>query len=334
MKFLSVAEVLSDDSVGWVEPSFDSETGTIEYPQIKGVKKSIESPLPKALDRLATRDAIEKEFVDRIVVCRNCASDHFNFHMFCPDCESANIEEISLLKHTDCKCIRRRERFTDGDSHVCPECEATLESLENECEQIGETYYCRECGGRTETPIHHLDCQRCGDAGTPDQTRKVQLYRYRMNESQRESLDVLVSIKTGVTEALEDRKYDVRQYITLTDESDDEHPVDLYATDATFGVEVVVNIHDSVDIDAITALRTAAETNGAFPVLATTSTAQSETGLKLAEQKDVVVLRMDEEGMQAAISEPSENSRSQTGILGLFESAINEDESATEESYW
>lgn len=294
MRYLSLLEELADDSIEWLDPTFDPETGGVEYPRIEQPGETADEHLSATLEALAERGVLEQEFVDQVIACPSCNSTDFRFRLSCSECGSANTEEVAIIEHTDCDCVRPREQFGEGEPYICPKCDTAIESLDEECERTGTVYHCQECGGRMDALDHHLDCVECGSY-VPEETDKVQLHRYRFDDARQELLDDLLTVRTGITAALEARGYDVHRDSGPTSESGEKHRVDLYATDATFGVELVIAIRNSVDVSSISDLQTVADATGTHPTLATTATTQNETAVKFAEQEGITVVRVDQE---------------------------------------
>lgn len=328
---LSLLDELADGSVEWLEPSFDPETGTVNYSNVERSETTNGKRLPRALETLATEGVLEEEFVRRVIACPDCGSEELDFLLSCPECGSSNTNEVSLLEHTECGCVQPQEQFETDGSYRCPECDADIESLEAACERVETVQQCHECGERSEALDHRLDCVDC-HTYTPEEAHTTVLYRYRFDESRRSWLDDLLTARDGVTDALKAHEYDVQRNVVLSGESNDEYVVDLYATDPVFGVEIVVSIRESANGDHIDSLGTIAEATGTHPVMVTTSATRNETAVDLAANNGIQILQVDGDGNAEPASQSSHNLDRRTAFQSILSRVTGTDDSATAES--
>ena len=289
---LSLLNQLAAGSTEWLEPAFDSTTGTVRYPGVEG--GGADEGLPTALEALAARGVVDEEFDGRVVACPDCGSDGLDVRPSCPNCESRNTTAVAVVEHVVCGCVRPRAEFEADGEFVCPKCESGIESLDEGCERMGTMQCCRDCGERSDALTHRLDCATCGSC-TPEEANDVRLYRYRFDDDRRDWLDTLLGVREGLTDALEARGYEVRRDVAVDGDAGQRY-VDCYASDTTFGVEIVAAVHDAVDVQAIEELRAVADATGARPVIATPATGRNGAAVALAEAKGIAVMAVDESG--------------------------------------
>lgn len=330
MGHLSLLDELDSGSVGWLEPSFDAETKTVTYSNFEQSEVSDER-LPEMLETLATEGVLEKEFVRRAISCPDCESADLDFLLACPKCSSSNTKEIPLLEHTECGCVRSREQFEADSVHICPECDTEIESVEAACEWVETVNQCHECGERSDTLDHLLDCAHCYSY-TPEEVYTMLLYRYRFDESQQSWLDSLLTTRDGIVNTLEANEYDVQANVVLPGESDEEHVVDLYATDPIFGVEIVVSVCEPIETGFVDGLKAVAEATETHPVLVTTSGTRNESSVELAVENGIQILQVDEDGNAEPVVQSSGELDRRTAFQNFLLRVMGTDDATTDES--
>lgn len=305
--YLSLLDAIANGHAGWLEPTYEAKTQTVRHPV---VGESLEM-----LEVLFDQGLLQREFVKRVIACPDCGSERLGFELQCPDCRSGNTVSLDIYEHTTCGCVQPRAAFTRDGVDRCPECDSDVESLAEECERMGTMHHCRACDGRFDTLTECLDCPDCG-IYTTTEVDTYRLHRYRFDEDRREWLDRLVAMRDEFVTALEGHGYEIEFGSGWSEPSPQ---TDLHATKPTTGVDLDVEIRDSIDVETITDLQTVVEGTESRPVIVTAG--ESGSAATLAEEYGITVVELDADDEQLLNeSIPSSHRRA---IHGLFANIPN-----------
>lgn len=289
---------LADGRIDDCAPRIDEETGAVSYPAAAEILDATDDPPVEVLDSLARRDVLEREFENKVYRCPDCDAEGMGYTTACPACDSPHTVETELLEHTDCGCVAPPSAFeTNGEygEYVCPECNKALPSFDINTSSY-RRYVCRDCGERVERPAHRLRCRDCDRLVEPRRAIERVCCRYFLDDVGAAWVETQLRAREAITETLEAKDFDVTVDTTVDGPAGERRPVHVYAEDDFLGDRVVAAVHEWPDADAVAALRTAARGARARALLVTTSGSIEADAASLAEESEVALLRLREDG--------------------------------------
>ncbi len=286
---------LRDGSLDEIRPMLDIDTGTVAYPDAAEYLDAHDGDTFEVLETLAERDLLHREFQEKQYICPRCESKGMQYTTACPSCESAHTIRTDRYRHSDCGYEGMREQFVGENAVVCPNCETELDSLKHL--ESDAAHVCEDCGDVFEKPEHRLRCRECFHVTDPLQTIERVLYQYYLSERGAGWVDEQLTARQSLAEAFEDRKLRTEIDTTVTDASDEEVPVHIYASDDLLNDRVIGAVYERPDGDDIASLRTLASGAGARATLVTTSgdIVGDDAGTLLTDG-DLTVLRLTRDG--------------------------------------
>jgi len=289
---------LADGRIEECAPRIDEETGAVSYPTAAEVLDAGNGPPVEALEALAGHGLLEREFEEKIYRCPDCEAEGLGYTTACPACDSPHTVETELLEHADCGYVAPHAAFeTAGEygEYVCPSCKEALPSFDINTSSY-RRYVCRDCGERVERPAHRLRCRECTRVIEPRRAIERVCCRYLLAEAGERFVETQLRAREAIVEALEAKDFDVTVDTTVPGPGGGQRPVHVHAEEEFLGDQVVAAIHEWPDADAVSALRTAAQGAGARPLLLTTSGSIGPEAASLAEESDVALLTLREDG--------------------------------------
>lgn len=306
---------LREGSLDEVRPILDVETGTVTYPDVNEYLDDRDGEPFEMLETLAERDLLHREFQEKQYICPRCESKGMQYTTACPSCESPHTIRTDRYRHPDCGYEGMREQFVAEDAVRCPNCETELDSLKHL--EADAAYVCEDCEAVFETPNHRLRCRNCHHVADPLQTIERVLYRYSLSERGAAWVDEQLTARQLVAEALEDRQLRTEIDTVVTNGSDEDVPVHVYARDDLLNDRIIAAIHERPDEGDVALLKALASDVGARAMLVTTSgEIGGEKAHNMLSDDAITVLRLTNDDALKRDYEVVEGARADNSFVG------------------
>jgi ssDNA-binding Zn-finger/Zn-ribbon topoisomerase 1 len=287
------------------ELDFSSELG-FSYPV---VEKLLGVGVPEAvavLESLVDKEALVKEFFDRVLRCPHCRSVNLRPASCCPKCGSRNLVRGRVLEHISCRFVGLEDEFVNRDSYICPKCGSELHIIGGDYQSLGLMSKCQDCYEIFAQPEIQWRCLKCGVLTPPDSVNEVDVYSYRFNEARREWLEFEVKPKAQLIDFLKKLGYEVAEDAVVRGRSGAEHKIDILATkddgivvhDIAIGIKVVggeIGLGEVCDFDDI------AYDSGIHDKVLVVQPGLRPEAEKFASQQRIKVLKV--RGLEAVLAE-------------------------------
>jgi hypothetical protein len=319
---LTALSALADGSQAEYEPTIDTETGTVSYPDAAARLDAGDPAAFETLEALARRGILGKTFEEKVYLCPGCGGEGMAYTTACPGCGSAHTVETELFEHMACGHIAPREAFEVGpEEFVCPECEAQFDSLEGV--ERGLRHVCQDCGSYSEQPEHGLRCRDCGDIYAPGDATERVLCRYALTDEGSRWVEAQLAARESMVETLEERGFDARVNATVSTDRG-EQPVHVYGEDDLLDSRVVAAVHERPEREAAAQLRDIAAAADARPYLVTTLGTVEKDVVAIAEEADMRILSADRDGSLSNDYQVAEGRRTSPSLVQRIASAVKQ----------
>lgn len=260
---------LWEGSLDEIRPTLDVDTGEVTYPDATQQLDERDGETFDVLETLAERDLLYREFQEKQYICPRCEAKGMQYTTACSTCESPQTIRTDRFRHPDCGYEGLREQFVAEDDVVCPDCEATLESLKHL--ESDAAHICEDCETVFETPEHRLRCRECLFVAPPLQTIERILYRYYISDQGAQWVEEQLTARQLVVELLEARKFETTIDTTVTNDSEETIPVHVFAHDDLLDDRIIAAVHERPDESDVRELQSVASDANARATLVTTS---------------------------------------------------------------
>lgn len=281
---------LADHEVTEYSPSLAENSGDIRYEDAERILEGEDKSPYEALEELAERGILAREFQGKEYVCPNCTASGLRFSTACPECGSLHTIESEMLVHLECGHTDQAEAFyPEGEEGKisCPTCTATVDS-EDELERR-LLHWCQECNSTTDAPDHALRCLACEQVFAPFEGIERVLYRYRFEKRGEAWLEKQLTARDSLAESLSQRGFDVT-IDTCVGSEKREYSVDVVGEDELLGDCIVGAVHDQPMVEDLDRLLSVARAADASPVLVTTSGMLHANVATMVEKQGIRVL--------------------------------------------
>lgn len=312
-----VAELTEGE--GEFTPDIEDD-GTVSYSAADRVLDEDDDDAIDVLERFAARGVLANEFVSKVYICPECDTEGMQYTTACPNCESAHAIETMVFEHAACGYVGPREDFEAGGEYACPDCGMAVQPEDLDGEQ---RYACRDCGEIFENPDDRLWCRNCLYMFPPGETIERALYRYGLSEDGADWLERHRAAREGITETLEERRFDTRVDATVTDDSGTDRSVHVLAEDDLLGERRVVAIEATPDIERVEAFCDLADAVDAHPIVITTAGTVGEEVARLARANEITLLAARPDGTLGSDYEVTEGAPERGGFFERLTTAVD-----------
>ena len=167
-----------------IAPVLDLMTGKYVFPLLKKIGESENNV--EFLENLTSQsiDVLERTIYEKIAVCpEHPTSLQANVRLYCPKCNSMNIEKMHLLEHKICGCISERRNFGDEDDESilkCPSCKKIIKNSKNELRIPAMWYSCIGCKEKFDDVKIRMHCRAYNHDIEMNMLRTVSIPCYKL----------------------------------------------------------------------------------------------------------------------------------------------------------
>ncbi|MXN65832.1 hypothetical protein GR183_13035 [Stappia sp. GBMRC 2046] len=147
----------------------------IGYPLLRGM----DNPRP-VLERLADAGLLERQFCQRLHLCRHCNSSRIFAREVCISCRSSNLTESALVHHYACGTQASQTDFEQREGYVCPKCNKKLRHYGVDYDKPGAVFSCGCCGASMAEPDVGFTCSGCGGYTCGEESETRDWYHYSL----------------------------------------------------------------------------------------------------------------------------------------------------------
>lgn len=301
---LRLLSALADGEVAEYAPTVEDGTEEVRYPAAERVLGDAEESPRSALEALADRGVLGREFESKEYRCPDCGGGPLRFTTACESCGSVRTVETDLVVHRDCGHVDEPSAFEDVEERdSCPNCGALVADGDGLDSLRG--HVCHDCGEVRKAARHGLRCRDCETVHAPEGAEERVLCRYGFADGGEAWLDEQLRARDLLASSLDSRGFDVRVDAEVGSGSKT-RTVAVDAEDDLLAERVVGAVHERPSAAAVRRLVAAADAAGARPVLVSTSGMLGPDAAEAVDTDGVRVLRPEGEGLVSSYETTTE----------------------------
>ena len=183
-KIDELIKVIKTSEEKLISPTLDLMTGKYVFPLLKKLGEKEDNV--EFLENLTSEsiDILERIVYERIAVCpEHPTSLQANVRLYCPKCNSMNIEKMHLLEHKICGCISERRNFGGEDDESimkCPSCKKIIKNSKTELRIPAMWYTCIECKEKFDDIKMRMHCRLYNHDIETNMLRTVSIPGYKL----------------------------------------------------------------------------------------------------------------------------------------------------------
>jgi len=127
--------------------------------------------------------AEKSHFVERIHTCPKCGHSHLLFIESCPQCQSSDIHQESIIHHFRCANVSPESTYNYDGQLRCPKCKQFLHHIGVDYDRPAMVYTCNTCGNTFLQSKMKVICSNCGETSTPEALNPVDVWEYKLTRA-------------------------------------------------------------------------------------------------------------------------------------------------------
>ena len=230
-KISSLIRLIKSSKGKILAPKLDLSTGVFIFPQLSDIGED-----PNNIQFLETltsdsADLLEKTVYERIAVCpQHPDSLQVNVRLYCPKCNTMDIEKLHLFEHRVCGYISETKNFGFAESILeCPSCKKPIKDKKRELRIPAMWYNCHSCKEKFDDVVIKMYCRQFDHDFDTNMAGTVSIPGYVLKDSQSSS-DYDLSLILNIKELLQKHKFISEEDHSLKGKSGHYHNIDLIAT--------------------------------------------------------------------------------------------------------
>lgn len=312
---------LATDSIECFAPTVTDE-GRVNYPEAAKLLTERDALSIEALNSLAERKLLNKEYKTKVYVCPSCQIEGLQYITGCPSCETTHTIRTRFFEHKLCSYLAPSEAFEtedNEDAYYCPNCQDDVEFSEF---HILQKHLCNECNESFDSPSHQLWCLECLHICPPANATEQTLYEYELTEKGERWYRTQIEARELLADEFDTRGFDVSVDAEPRNDEGILYDVHIHARDELLNQRIIADIHSKATSENIQYLSRAAEELQAQPLLLITDESVSENTLQTAYQCSVTLLWIDQDGSIKRYDSVEDEYRSPGTIIDRLSSAV------------
>jgi nitrite reductase/ring-hydroxylating ferredoxin subunit len=190
-----------------IKPLIDYTNGGIIYPILSKIGES-ENDIP-FLDNLTSDGILSKIICEKLIVCpKHPHVFSSNMRLYCPKCNSINIEKLNLFEHKQCGYISESKNFdfSNIDNSSCPSCKKHIKDFDKEIRIPAMWYQCIDCVEKFDNAVIKLHCKKDDHDFDINSGKFVSTFCYKLKNSDVSNVSDTAQIKHELIKFLCERK--------------------------------------------------------------------------------------------------------------------------------
>ncbi len=339
-KISSLIQLIKSADKKILAPELDISTGIFIFPQLSEIGEDPNNV--KFLENLTSDsiDILEKTVYERITVCpQHPQSLEVNVRLYCPKCNSIDIEKLHLFEHKICGFISETKSFEIINTVLeCPSCKKTIKDRKKELRIPAMWYNCLSCMEKFDDVIMKMYCRKFDHSFDTNMAGTVTIPGYILKDSQ-STASYDPSLISYIKNLLQEHKFISEENHSLKGKSGHFHNIDLIATNPNTDTLFVFVLQSDNTLDESRINSKIIQVLDCNPTKTIIVGNLSEKAKSLASRYDISVIdsfeknevlsRLETILTETFTTEKPENNIHQLGINELIENEIIEEEKQT-----
>ena len=249
-KISSLIRLIKSSRGKILAPKLDLSTGVFTFPQLSEIGED-----PNNIQFLETltsdsADLLEKTVYERIAVCpQHPDSLQVNVRLYCPKCNTMDIEKLHLFEHRVCGYISETKNFGFAESILeCPSCKKPIKDKKRELRIPAMWYNCHSCKEKFDDVVIKMYCRNFDHDFDTNMAGTVSIPGYVLKDSQSSS-DYDSSLISYIKKLLQKHKFISEEDHSLKGKSGHYHNIDLIATNTNTDTVFLFVLQSDTTID-------------------------------------------------------------------------------------
>jgi len=277
-----------------IKPVVDFNENCLFYPILAKIGESPDNV--SYFDELVTEGVLVKQVFEKLIICPihpNAFSS--SVRLYCPKCNSLNVEKLNLYEHKKCGYITESSAydFSNPENSICPSCNKKITDFKKEIRIPAMWHQCADCSEKFDNAIIKLYCRQHEHDFETNAGLFVTAYSYRLKDYDAPITSDDDKMHTDLEKLLKEFNFSTEFKASVKGKSGNSHKVPIYAKNNSSGDAIAIFIirqeEKLIPADINTILISILDINPKDTLLLTTSEVEREV-FPLAKQYGIKVI--------------------------------------------
>ena len=205
----------------------------VSYPRVEEVTGLPRERAFTLIQELYDEGYLERRLHTTVSRCPHDGTTCLRPRLFCPGCQSEDINRVPLIEHLNCGHVDMEKNFVSGEDLKCPKCGRTLNQIGVDYRRPGYAYNCPSCGGVHPAPDEKWSCNYADHIFMMEDAQPEKVYSYTLSETRKGDILRVFQYIQPIKETYENLGYEASTFQTVRGKSGVSHLVDVYAKKET-----------------------------------------------------------------------------------------------------
>jgi len=229
-----------------IKPIIDYNDNCLFYPILSTVGKPTDEI--SYLDDLVTDGTLVKETLEKLIICpvhRDAFSS--SVKLYCPKCNSLNVEKLNLFEHKRCGFITENLAydFSDPNNSTCPSCKRAIKDFKKEIRIPAMWHQCLDCKDKFDNAIIKMYCRQHEHDFDINSGQFVTTYSYKIKDYDAPLSVEDTKMREDLAKILDGFNFSSQIKASVKGKSGNPHKVPIFAKNNSNGDTIAVFINNS-----------------------------------------------------------------------------------------
>jgi len=277
-----------------IKPVVDFNENCLFYPILAKIGEQPDNV--SYFDDLVNEGVLQKQVFEKLIICP-LHPDAFSssVRLYCPKCNSLNVEKLNLYEHKRCGYITESSAydFSNPENSTCPSCNKKITDFKKEIRIPAMWHQCIDCAEKFDNAIIKLYCRQHEHDFETNSGLFVTAYSYRLKDYDAPITSDDDKMHEDLEKILKEFNFSTEFNASVKGKSGNSHKVPIYAKNNSSGETIAIFINRQTeklaqsDINSI--LISILDVSPKNVLLLTTSEVENEV-LPLAKQYGIEII--------------------------------------------
>jgi len=241
-----IQEILKIDDIT-IKPTFDYSNDQIIYPILSTIGESPNNAM--FLEDLVMEGVLDKQTYEKLIVCPlHPNSISSSVRVYCPKCNSMQIEKLNLFEHKKCGHIMEgKDSGCDSISSICPSCTKEIKDFGLEIKVLAMWYKCESCSEKFDDATLKIHCRKHNHDFDPNSGKLNNLFCYKLRTLHVSQNSDTTQIKNELVKLLNGFNFTTKQNALIQGKSKNMHEIPIYVSSSSGDESLLIIIKNQFE---------------------------------------------------------------------------------------
>jgi hypothetical protein len=224
-----------------IKPVVDFNENCLFYPILAKIGESPENI--DFLDELVEEGVLNKEVYEKLIICPNHPDAYSSsVRLYCPKCNSLNVDKLNLYEHRRCGFITESTEFdfSNPKNSTCPSCKRKIVDYKKEIRVPAMWHQCIDCEEKFDNAIIKLYCRQHEHDFETNSGQFVTTYAYRLKDFEAPITSDDDKMHHELVSLLNEFNFTTEFKVSVKGKSGNSHKIPIYTKNNATGEAITI----------------------------------------------------------------------------------------------